>query len=511
MKEHVGGIRFFRRAANIVSVVLILSLVTGGTASRLRAQRGTGAVARYEGVVDPLLDYGKVVLGGIGVMTGLGMAAAYGLAILEVARLNSITLLAAFDAQVDTAMAIALTTNTIKDFKIAAAADINAARQVIRKLKGDLAIYEEQHPSFERAPAGYAPSSPGERTDWQNYTAIRDALKQYTYERVNVTTQQQETVKLDDAEVSLERDAKAVQEGLNYVLQRLTKVAYALPAVKTDSGYIAARLAPLRSTLFGINVMAEELSGKGQTPMRQLRLVLSNTSKDLVFLVQLEARQPDGTYVVRPDTQYPIPIYPDVSGLGETEIAKLQTQPTVTPGRTRGRVQVWLPVNLRDRLLLRVATMGQVRDRIRFMPVRGGFAQPDLNSLTRTFYYFGYEAHTPQGTSVSQWYPAQESYSWAFGGSWRPGETANDPKTRSSTPDEARRLRGFGPTLVLQNDRLEWVLPAGFETASQFKIATATVTGDTIYKKYGPNPVTSKPQDIPEHGAGVLSVELQRW
>jgi len=211
----------------------------------------------------------------------------------------------------------------------------------------------------------------------------------------------------------------------------------------------------------------------------------------------------DGEYVLRPDTRYPVPVYPNVSD--ETEDALKQLQ--IPPYGQRGAFQTWLPLKLRDKIIVRVATMGQIRDRIHFMVIKGKNVSPDLNSLSRGFYYLGYQAVRADGANIiSRWYPVSETYTWQFSRGWSAGETANDPVLLSS---EGKSMRGFGPELTFQNDRMEWIMPFGFVTAFELRLARADLAGKTDVLKVGPT--SSHKTSLTEEGSGQFEMQLKTW
>jgi len=83
-----------------------------------------------------------------------------------------------------------------------------------------------------------------------------------------------------------------------------------LPSLQADMRYMAVRMEPLNRAIDGIQRMAEQLYLDEHTPRKQFRGIFTNKSKDLIFFVQIQTLDADGEYVLRPDTRYPVPVYP---------------------------------------------------------------------------------------------------------------------------------------------------------------------------------------------------------
>lgn len=510
----------------IGAFVVALALLTGSVNTGGTEQASGGLLApTYQGLIDSeRQEYFYRALEVAALSPAAAVAATPYVAIFETNRVNILTQLAIHDQVIKDTLAIALTTNTVRDYRIAAEADVQGARHVLGKLKKDLRFFEDKYPGFAAAGDNFIPRRGAQATDWNNYSEIRKALKSFTYDRDNLQTGARETVTLTDAETTLERHMAHLREGLSILITRLNQVAtydkdgrpvvvksYPLSALRSDSGFLKDRVAPLADTVFGIHVMAEQLFGLGKTPKNQLRAEFANTSRDMMFFIQVESRKPDGTYTLRPDTVYPIPLYPDVAGLSEAEKAQLQIEPRTRPGSNRGRTWAYLPLNPRDRVVIRVATMGQVRDRIRFMVARGQTVSQDLNSVSRGFYYYGYQSDTPGGTLISQWYPVDESYTWQFRGEWAGTRDAAKIQGVQSTTD-TRGLGAFGFTpLQLHNDRFFWLVPESMQIAASLEEATADVTGTGAFHKRGPRVSVGQPQVLTEQATGRVSMLVQAW
>lgn len=513
------------RQIRMCSLRFVLGLTVTAT---VVGSQGMGlAVPRYLGQIDYETSPVNTVLS-MGPM--LGAWGGYLLLSMETDRINNLSRMATLDGQVKDAWAVALTTNTVKDYRVAAEADIQGARFMISKIKADVQFYENKYKDFKDAKdEKYRPVNPAAATDFRIYWPIRQALVHYEYNRevVKDGRVQQEAATIDNAEATLETHVRAFQAALLTVIGRLNQVAttkdnkivvtksYGLSSLRVDRGYLQQPTADLRDTIFSISVMAEQLYALGKTPKNQLRATFVNTSKDLVFFIQVESWNTDGSYTLRPDTALPTVLYPDVSTLSAADKAKLQIQPVTNDNESRGHTVAVLPVALRDHVIVRVATMGQLRDRIRFQPVRGGSVYPDLSSLSRNFYYLGYESETPQGVSLSQWFPVEERYDWRFGGEWQMGGKITQLMT--STAEQISQFRPFSPWgegLTLVNDRLQWQVPESIESARNLEGATADVSGTATFRKCGPSvtrPACTNFTETAGTGGSALSMTVQVW
>ena len=88
----------------------------------------------------------------------------------------------------------------------------------------------------------------------------------------------------------------------------------------------------------------------------------------------------------------------------------------------------------------------------------------------------------------------------------RPGGSPVDPKL-FSTP--GKELRDFLPPFTLVNDRMEWVLPTTFESASRLGAASADVPGKTTSTRVGPQP--SKRSTEVEDATGTIQMLVRAW
>lgn len=168
-----------------------------------------------------------------------------------------------------------------------------------------------------------------------------------------------------------------------------------------------------------------------------------------------------------------------------------------------------------DKLAVRVITMGQIRDRIRFFNLVGNMVKADQNSIERGFYYLGYEVETPEALLVSRQYPIEENFSWMLSSTLRDEVGAGFLKLKSS---EGKNPAGKGlrgaisiplEPLKTVDDLMEWQLPASVDSMLKLSDTSAEIKGTTRYQKVGP---TSKMRSVQtEEGAGQLKVYLELW
>lgn len=472
-------------------------------------------VAQYEGIRDPL----QSDLHAIGVRHSLvtsGILAAY----IETHRLEALNFLMATDAAIADADAVAITTNTVTNYFRAVDATADGGRLLIAKLKADLKAYEKRYPQFATADlANYKPDDTGEKRFWERYQAIKQGLREFKYEvevpdPANPGKTVVEPRTLADAEKSLDEKAKAVRDRLIEIRDRLAAKKYALTHMREDGGLIAGHLEGLNQVVFGVQRLAVWLNESGKTPRNQFRATFSNKSPNMMFFVQIHAKDAAGNFAPRPDSLVPTPVYPTLLARDPANPDKKvwEQKPDLQnpPFGPRGPSEVWLPLNPGEKLVVRAATMGIVRDRIRTMPIKGKMVRPDANSYTRGFYYLGYEVVTPQGTSVSRWIPEEESYRWTTAGFLADSQRSGFLKLENT---DAKTLRTFDPAaLKLSQDRMECVLPSSVElmnSIAEENKAWAEVSGTAKFTKVGPKATQRTP--ITEEGSGKFEILVEKW
>lgn len=454
----------------------------GGTP--LCAQGNITSIRQYEQITDP---FQREVAAMLGILpTGQVMAP-----VLFAWNQMNISILTAIEDKADDAMAQAITTNTIKDFKVRVQPQIEKHRLILAKLKKDLELLENEDAGLKNPAYRPPPEQREAMQRWEHYSKIRGALKKYEFKFRAGNDATLQTEVLEDAEKTLEDRAKVLNEGLLTTLQRLNRARFALTSFKPEWKFMTERLEPLNKTMFAISSMAEELATDGHTPRKQWRLIVRNESKDLLYLIQIltPTEKKDG-FQERIDCRYPIvlPPVPEKSDASET--------------LTR------IPVACGDKLRVRVVTYGEGRRQIAGAILRGGQLRLDLNSITRGFYYLGYETTRQDGALiVSRWYPLTETYQWKFTGDWGAGDK-NAPVVGTT---DAKSLRNFLEPLQITGDRIEWLLPATDEAADKFSAGVAHVTGDVMIIKQGPTSSAAHRQNLPEKGSGNFEVKLERW
>jgi len=357
--------------------------------------------------------------------------------------------------------------------------------RALKKLKDDVTFYVDKYPRFKDS--GYAPNrddDPDAYRHFQHYQAIKK-----TYE-----TQAE----------PLRAAAKDAIDAVDTLRVRSGTGKFYLSDLKKENGFLWGKMNALYKQLTYFEKNVTDLDDQGHSPKESLRVIIKNYAPNLVFFVQIAQPDGQGNFKVSDYTKYPIAVYPKNPP---------QDMQSVDPKGPRGPWRTWLPINTSDKIIIRVATMGPVRDRIRFLPIKGSDVRPHLDSLVRGYYYLAYETNVPERAAplVSRWSPVNEQYSWKFDGEWEPlGDTANDPKI-FSTP--GKELRGFGPQLTLTNDKLEWILLSDKESLLGRGSGNATIKGKTQYEWYGPAAAkpTGKPEILDEEGEGVLRVEIEKW
>ncbi len=506
----------------LVGVLLVAS------ASVANAQAGLNVTSstQYEGVVAPAIDAGQTTL--FALTFGKPSAAIIGPTVVfwETCRLNAMGYLSALEnEQIALSKgdkggytAAAITTNTVKDLRFGVEGVIQSTKQTLVKLKADMKWYEDNI-SSRFANEGYEPTDADERRMWERYQSIKQALKRFEFTALvrdenNWTGPRvKKTMVIQDAEASFEKAANDCKAGLLEVLQRLNKAQYALTGMTDDSRFLGTRMEALHQVAFGVEQMALALNENGKTPRKQLRAVFTNQSKDMMFFIQIASLNDRGEYIPRP---YLLSLYPDVSKEPAESLSKLQIGGQ--PQGQRGPSRAFVGLGVKDKVIVRAATMGLTRDRIRFMIPKGKYVRPDLNTLTRGYYYLGYEAALASGTTlVSRWMSEKETYTWEIRGGWSAGNTANDPLLKNSSAEEIRAV-GLGsylaPRLTMNNDRMEWILPAGLASAADLGRSWAEVRGTTVFNKIGPTTLGAGAKSggpITEEASGTIQMLLELW
>ena len=364
-----------------------------------------------------------------------------------------------------------------------------ASRYLVQKLEADQAYYVEQN-GFLNSPT-WEPRTGAEREMQQKYNAIRDFL----------AANRDKILGAEGPVLTIVTDVqKALQPGGGYA------GAGGGARLKLESGRVVEALVNYQK------IMTEVMQDYQQrivlteaSPQQQLKISFYNNSKytprewanaddpqaAAVFFVRIWERSAAGEYPEpREDTRSWIPIYPEglnVKVGDGTSAATVVTLPN----------EVWLPAKLRDRIEVRVATFGMHRNRIRFMPLDiSGNLRPDRITLSRGFYFHGYDFARPTGgTIISHWYPINEDYQWRFEGGWAPGNSAADPQfVVPATPADLEKkyeeigvdMTRYAKSLTLVRDQVMWTLPASFDSVKGDPNCAAFVSGTAVIEKKGP-------------------------
>ncbi len=374
-------------------------------------------------------------------------------------------------------MLAAITTYQMLGVMKAVRAGQAAAEQWFDKMRREMAWYEQKHPEFRTADlTSYQPPDAIFK-DWFEYRSLRGQIE-WNEKRLKARAQEA----LDAIATLRNRAAQG-------------KFVYLSLAQKSD--YLLKAMRGFQTELAEVEWWAEKTAEAKSLSGRDLRLQVENTAKDLVFFVQIAARKPDGSYAIRPDCETPIPLYP------LEPPAALQT---VDPKGTRGWKTAGFLVQPRDQLILRVATMGPVRDRIRFMPIKGRQVKPDVKSIQRNFWWLAYTADLPNTPVplISRWASASELYNWGLSGGWSP--TSGSPTKAELSKSNTRDLGSpYDPDI--QGDQLSWVIPASRESCLSDGSGAARVQGQAVFEKLGPQ--RNQRQEITEKGDGWLKLTFQ--
>jgi len=397
----------------------------------------------------------------------------WGLAMVDIAKDNE-----------RQAMLAAITTHAILQVDKAVRTSKASAETILEKLRGDLRHYEDRFPDFRtrRDP----PTDPDDLRYYRRYQAIKQVL--------------------DNEGAALQKAADGAIGAIETLRTRLSGGKFILKSLESQNGFIMRAMNDYHARLTALDAAVTKLNESGASPRIALRAIIKNDSENLVFFVQIIPRTQDGKYdKVRADTRFPSPIYPKQPP---------PSQQSVTPKGQRGPNRAWFTIKPWDKIVIRVATMGPIRDKVRFQPITGSLVRPDLSSLERGFYWLGY--NTKQPTRVvpifTRLYSKQESYRWQFRGGWAPGESANDPAFKPAADRKAlqQALGHIWPGHTgFANARVEWILPSSMRSAVDLGSGYADVSGTTTYEKVGPT--ARQRSELKETGSGRLRLLIERW
>ena len=387
------------------------------------------------------------------------------------------SMLCCYKLQVDDALLTAWTTHTLLDIDKSLHQSIAAAKHIIQKLERDIAWYEDKYSRFTSPVFQAETSAEGRR--YEKYQALKSFVAEY--------------------KPRIEAAGQNVMNVFAEIRQRINRGAYGNPSMRLDSARIATTLLAFQEEISAVEkAIDEKIYQPRVTPLRQIRLRFANDSPNLVFFVRISERDASGQYpTVRPDTKEWVPIHP--KGNAVTISGPSGDQDVVTlPNET------WLPAKLLDQVELRVATMGDVRQRIRFMQLpMSGQVRPDLQSLSRGFYFFAYEVPQAYGKIVSHWYPTSETYKWYFTGGWGAALPEYVPTDVSELKEDTRY------DLSLTQDHVSWHVPGFLETITDDPECRAQVSGSANFQKKGPT--STNITDFAESGSGNLTITMELW
>jgi len=398
---------------------------------------------------------------------------------LELGLMFQQSMLMNYQLDADDALLTAWTTWTLVDMQRTLHQSVAGARHVVQKLESDIAWYEDEYSSFTLP--NYEPDTTARARLYEKYTQLKAVVA--------------------ELKPKVETAAGEVLNVFDEVRTRVNRGTYGRPSLKLDSRKIAEALLAYREVMAQADEELQEKVYKPRlTPERQLRLILTNDSPNLVFFFRISERDRDGAYPQpREDTKSWVALYPRGMGV-ELEDRAGKKVPVAFPNET------WLPAKLMDQVEIRVATMGETRQRIRFMGIPlGGQIRPELDSLRRGFYYLGYYVPQPPAKIISHYYPVDESYQWRFTGGWGAESPAPMPTDITEFRDKAVPY-----PVKLTGDHVAWHLPGFIDSVRAEPECIARVEGHAAFEKRGPRS-TSPKQALSEDGSGTLTIMMETW
>lgn len=360
---------------------------------------------------------------------------------------------------------------------------IVASRYILSKLEQDVAWYENEYGAFKIP--NFEPRTEPERRDYKKYIELK---------------------------AWVDKNGPGIKQAGDEVLAVVQDIRSKLVGTHASPKLVVSQSKRLADALltYGAKMteaekkVQDEIYGKRLTPENQLRLVLTNESKDLIFFVRIWERDQAGNYPKpRDDTVRWLPVYP--SGFS----VKMET-PDGKEVKAAFPNEFWMPAKLRDRIEVRVATMGPTRERIRFFQLpMTGTAYPELNSMRRNYYFLGYRTPMPDNTVLfSHYLPVKETYTWRFRGAWEAGNSPKNPEFVATNMEELTDEPRARPQFT--RDHLVWYLPASHETVRYEKDASAEVSGTAEFEKRGPR-LNVPPTKLTEDGSGRLNIYMEVW
>lgn len=287
-------------------------------------------------------------------------------------------------------------------------------------------------------------------------------------------------------------------------------------SLKVNVGRLQEALASYTRTMYETqNSLFADLVAKGVLPEQHVRVTLTNTSPNLVFFARVWEEGPGGGYPgPTEDTASWLPIYPQ--GLG--------VEVTVDTNRTRQvglPNELWVSTRPGSRLELRVATMGEHRNRIRFQDLKvTGQMRPDPLAYHRGFYWFGYYVQQASSQAaggrerkiVSYTFPTSESYQWTFRGFVFDPEpyVPSEAERQGMLENDLHMPRSYASALQLSGDHYLWKLPEFEQDIRRNPQQECRVSGAAQFRRRGPD--AGRVTDLPEEaGSGTLLVHVEMW
>ncbi len=389
----------------------------------------------------------------------------------------------------------AWTITQLLDMDILLHQSVAGAHALLAKLDEDLAWYENEYPMFG-TPTPVLRSEAEERR-YAQYQVLKEWVKT-------------NRPAIEGASTEVFAAFEPFRKGMVFSGGR------GAASLKLKVGRLQEALAAYTRTMYDVlQSFYKDLHKERVLPEQHVRVVLTNTSPDLVFLARVwEPARAGGPAGPTPETATWLPIYPQ--GLGvEVEVAANRTRQVGLPN------ELWVSTRPGGRLELRVATMGEQRRRIRFQDLKvTGQVRPDPIEYHRGFYWLGYYVQQASSRAsggierkiVSYTYPTSESYRWTFRGFlFEPELQQPSAEARLAMLEKDLHMpRHYATALQLSGDHYLWKLPEFPEDIRRNPEQECRVSGTTQFSRRGPASGDVNP--LPdETGAGTLLVHVEMW
>jgi hypothetical protein len=277
------------------------------------------------------------------------------------------------------------------------------------------------------------------------------------------------------------------------------------------------------------------------TAMQHYRMVISNDSTSMLFLVKVHSTadrkdregnvvERDAPIVATTGRRGWIPLYPKGAPVKISESLRLNdpARQDVAAAELVLPNQIWLPVKKGDRLEVRAVTYGPMRQHIRWLSLRGRNIVPDIDSIRRSYYYLGWQLSLVGQVrdAGSRRYSVHESYSWRFPSeNWgkNPTEVDTPPADLYEAPEWVKDP-SVQPLFMKQKKEtltgikhITWTVPAADEEFARllasdkpFRIGRASGTAKFMHVVTIASPRVVRGQTT-ESSEGTFSLKIEPW